>query len=409
MTVSERFLNYVRMETMSDEDSVSTPSTSCQLDLGRRLVGELLELGLLDANMDENGYVMATLPKNTDANVPVIGFIAHMDTAPDLSTRDITPRIVKNYDGSTIALNNSVALSPVDFPFLNKYVGNDLIVTDGNTLLGADDKAGIAEIMTVLETLTKNPSIAHGTIKIAFTPDEEIGRGADHFDVAKFGAQYAYTVDGGELGELEFESFNAANIKLTVHGRNVHPGYAKNRMINSMEIAQELHAMLPREQKPQFTQGYEGFFHQTHIQGTVDETKAAYILRDHDHVLFEEKKRLFRSIVDFINLKYGKNTVELIMDDRYYNMGEKIKPVFFIVEIAKDAMKELGIEPIVKPIRGGTDGSRLSYMGLPCPNIFTGGHNFHGRHEFISIQSMEKAVLTVLKIIEKFSVFEPHS
>lgn len=408
MTVAERFLKYVKIETTSNEESESCPSTQNQLVLGNLLVRELLELGLSDAQIDANGYVMASLPSNMDKDIPVIGFISHMDTAPDLTTMNSKPRTIKNYDGATIVLDesNKITLSPIDFSFLSNYVGNDLIVTDGNTLLGADDKAGIAEIMATIETLVNSPEIKHGTLKFGFTPDEEIGRGANHFDVKKFGAQYAYTVDGGELGELEYESFNAANLKITVHGRNVHPGDAKNRMINSMEIAQELHAMLPKHEKPQFTEGYEGFFHQTMLQGNVDETKTAYILRDHDRELFEKRKALVIDIVHFINAKYGKGTVDLTMDDMYYNMGEKIKDVFFIVEIAKAAMLELDINPIIKPIRGGTDGSRLSYMGLPCPNIFTGGHNFHGRHEFISIQSMEKSVQTLLKIIEKYTQLE---
>lgn len=406
MTVQERFLKYIKIETTSNEESLSCPSTKSQLVLGKCLVEELLDLGLVDAHMDDNGYVMATVPSNINQVVPVIGFISHLDTAPDLSTHNIAPRIVENYDGSVIMLDEAkdIQLSPTDFPSLNKYIGNDLIVTDGNTLLGADDKAGIAEIMTAIELLVNAPHIKHGVLKFGFTPDEEIGRGADHFDVEKFGAEYAYTMDGGELGELEWESFNAANLKITVHGRNVHPGYAKNRMINSMDIAQELHSMLPQHEKPQFTEGYEGYFHQTMIQGTVDETKTAYILRDHNRELFEKRKALIHDIVNFINAKYGDGTVDLTMTDMYYNMGEKIKPVYFMVDIAKDAMIELGITPILKAIRGGTDGSRLSYMGLPCPNIFAGGHNFHGRHEFIPIQSMEKAVQTILKIVEKYAL-----
>lgn len=404
MTVTKRFLKYIKVETTSNENSPTCPSTKNQLVLGQMLVDELLSLGLKDAKMDKNGYVMATLPSNIDKDIPVIGFIAHIDTAPDLATKDIKPRIVENYDGSVITLNeNGATLSIEDFPELSEYIGNDLIVTDGNTLLGADDKAGVAEIMTALEVLINTPEVKHGTIKIGFTPDEEIGRGADLFDVEKFGAKYAYTLDGGKLGELEYESFNAANLKITFNGRNVHPGNAKNSMKNSMEIAMEFHAMLPSEQRPQFTQDYEGFFHMISFKGNVDQTNTAYILRDHDRTLFEERKALVNRIVAFINAKYGENTVMLYMKDYYYNMGEKIEPVFFIVDIAKEAMEEIGIEPIIKPIRGGTDGSRLSFMGLPCPNIFAGGHNFHGRHEFIPIQSMELAVKTILKIIEKYT------
>lgn len=408
MNVIEKFLKYIEIESTSDESSETCPSTPNQLVLGQQLVDELLQLGLEDAHMDANGYVMATLPSNIDTDVPVIGFIAHLDTSPDLTTKNIQPRIIENYDGENIVLNSeqNVHLSPQDFPVLKDYIGDDLIVTDGNTLLGADDKAGIAEIMTVIEHLINSPDIKHGTIKIAFTPDEEIGRGADHFEVKKFGADYAYTIDGGQVGELEYESFNAASLKLTFHGRNVHPGTAKNRMINSMSIAMEFHSMLPTNQKPEYTEGYEGFFHQTSFNGIVDKTNTAYIVRDHNRQLFEEKKELVYNIADFINKKYGQNTVEFEMKDMYYNMGEMIEPNFFMVDIAKEAMVELNIEPIIKPIRGGTDGSRLSFMGLPCPNIFTGGHNFHGRHEFIPIQSMEKAVMTIIKIIEKYATFE---
>lgn len=404
MTVLERFLKYIAIETTSHEASTTCPSTPNQLVLGQLLVDELLELGLTDACMDENGYVMATLESNVEHDVTTIGFISHLDTAPDLTTKNICPRIVKNYDGSTILLNKEqkVSLSPDDFPVMRNYIGQDLIVTDGTTLLGADDKAGVAEIMTAVETFVHNKELKHGTIKIGFTPDEEIGRGADKFDVKLFGAKYAYTLDGGEIGELEYESFNANNLKIRINGRNVHPGSSKDRMINSMEIAQELHAMLPHAQKPQFTSGYEGFFHQLFIQGNVDLTLTAYILRDHDRVLFEEKKALMKRSVDYLNAKYGEGTIELTMKDVYYNMGEKIEPVFEIVEIAKKAMIDLDIKPIIKPIRGGTDGSRLSFMGLPCPNVFAGGHNFHGRHEFVPVQSMEKAVQTIIGIADGF-------
>jgi len=405
MTVTERFLKYIMIPTTSDESSEVCPSTPNQTVLAQLLVDELKSMGITDAHMDQNSYVMATIPSNMDKTVETIGFISHLDTAPDLSTVDIKPRIIKNYHGNVITLNEieGTLLSPHDFPELENYAGQDLIVTDGNTLLGADDKAGIAEIMTMAETLMTNPDIKHGTIKIGFTPDEEIGRGANFFDVDKFGADFAYTLDGGPIGELEYESFNANNLKIVIHGRNVHPGSAKNQMINSMEIMQELHSMLPKEQKPQFTDGYEGFFHQLYIKGSVDHTETAYILRDHDKDLFEQKKELMVNIVDYLNKKYGRDTIELDMKDMYYNMGEMIRPVFHIVELAKEAMIELGIKPIIKPIRGGTDGARLSYMGLPCPNIFAGGHNFHGRHEYIPIQSMEMAVKTILKIIEKFA------
>lgn len=405
MNVLDRFLKYIAVETTSEESSMTCPSTKGQLELGAILVEELKAMGLEDANMDDNGYVMATLPSNMDKEVPTIGFIAHMDTAPDLTTKDINPRIVKNYDGGDVILNEEldIVLSPTDFPEMAVYAGQDLVVTDGKTLLGADDKAGVAEIMTAIATLVENPEIKHGTIKVGFTPDEEIGRGADKFDVERFNADYAYTLDGGPIGELEYESFNANNPKLVIHGRNVHPGYAKDRMINSMDIMMELHGMLPVADKPQFTAGYEGFFHQTFITGSVEQTSTGYIIRDHDRTKFEARKQLLVDAVDFINKKYGEGTVDLEMKDSYYNMGEKIEPVFHIVDIVKDVMEDLGIEPLVHPIRGGTDGSRLSYMGLPCPNIFAGGHNFHGKHEFVPVQSMEKAVDVVVGIVKAFA------
>ena len=405
MTVLDRFLSYIKVETTSNEASNTCPSTPGQLVLGKQLVQELLDLGLEDASMDENGYIMATLPSNLDKEVPVLGFIAHMDTAPDLTTKDIKPRLIENYDGEAITLNEAlnIILSPDDFKALKKYVGQTLVVTDGTTLLGADDKAGVAEIMTAVSYLVDHPEVAHGTIKIGFTPDEEIGRGADLFNVEKFGADYAYTMDGGQIGELEFESFNANNIKITIHGRNVHPGYAKNQMINAMDIAHELHAMLPWQEKPQFTTGYEGFFHQTMIQGSVEECHTAYILRDHDRSKFESRKGQLQGIVDLLNARYGEGTIDLDMKDMYYNMGEKIEPVYEIVEIAKSAMEDLGIKPLIHPIRGGTDGARLSFMGLPCPNIFAGGHNFHGKHEFVPVESMEAAVKVILGIVDRFS------
>lgn len=404
MNVLDRFLKYIAVETTSDEASKTCPSTEGQLVLGQLLVDELIEMGLSDASLDKNGYVMATLPSNIDKDVPTIGFISHMDTAPDLTTKDIKPRVVSDYDGQAITLNEelNIVLSPVDFPEMKSYKGQDIVVTDGKTLLGADDKAGIAEIMTAVAHLCENPDIPHGTIKVGFTPDEEIGRGADLFDVAKFDAEYAYTLDGGPIGELEFENFNANNVKLTIHGRNVHPGYAKDRMINSMEILQELHAMLPHNEKPQFTSGYEGFFLQTHISGMVEQSSTGYIIRDHDREKFEAKKELMHNTVDFLNKKYGDGTVDLEMKDSYYNMKEKVEPVYHIVDIAKEAMLELDIKPLIHPIRGGTDGARLSFMGLPCPNIFAGGHNFHGKHEFVPVQSMEKAVEVILGIVQGF-------
>ncbi len=403
MTVLERFLKYIAVPTTSDEESTTCPSTPNQKVLGQMLAEELQEMGIQDVSMDENGYIMATIPSNVDKEVPTIGFIAHMDTAPDLTTVGTEPRVVKDYDGSAICLNEAknIVLSPQSYPSLLDYVGQDLVVTNGLTLLGADDKAGVAEIMTAAAYFTSNPDVAHGTIKIGFTPDEEIGRGADHFDVEKFGAEYAYTLDGGEIGELEYESFNANNVHITIHGQNVHPGSAKDKMVNSMQIAMELDRMLPQAQRPQYTEGYEGFFHLQDMTGTVEETKMFYILRDHDKSLFEKRKALLKSSVALLNQQYGEGTIDVDMKDMYYNMGEKIEPVYDIVENAKEVMIELGIEPIIRPIRGGTDGSRLSFMGLPCPNIFAGGHNFHGKHEFVPVQSMEKAVEVIKGIVAK--------
>jgi len=400
--VVERFIRYVQFDTKSDPSSETCPSTSKQLALGQELVRELKELGLADAAIDENGYVMATLPSNMDVETKVIGFIAHMDTSPDMSGENVKPKLVENYDGGDIVLNseNGIVLSPTDFPDLKNYIGDTLITTDGTTLLGADNKAGIAEIITAVEYLIENPDIKHGTIKIGFTPDEEIGRGADKFDVEKFNADFAYTVDGGPIGELEYENFNAAGAKIKIHGRNVHPGASKNKMKNSVLIAMELNSMLPVAERPEYTDGYEGFFHLNNFNGDVEETNIVYIIRDHFKDRFEKKKKLIEEAVSFLNLKYGEGTIDLQLKDQYFNMKEKIEPVMEIVDLAKKAMLEVGVTPNIKPVRGGTDGARLSYMGLPCPNIFTGGHNFHGKYEFASVASMKKAVEVILKIVE---------
>ena len=402
--LKERFLRYISIDTQSDPASTTFPSTEKQLNLSRLLVDELKALGLDDAQLDEHGYVMATLPANTDKDIPVIGFLAHVDTSPDMDGKDIKPQIIENYDGKDILLNKDkdMYLRVNDFPELGKYLGQTLITTDGTTLLGADDKAGIAEIMTALEELVSNPHIKHGTIKVGFTPDEEIGKGVDHFDVKKFGAAYAYTLDGGEVGELEFENFNAAYAKVKVQGRNVHPGMAKHKMINSMIIGAEFNDMLPVFERPEFTEHYEGFFHLIKFDGTVEESTLQYIIRDHDRQKFDDKKVQIQQVADFLNKKYGPGTFTIEMKDQYYNMREKVEPVYHIVEIAGQAMKDLGIKPHIKPIRGGTDGSRLSYMGLPCPNIFAGGHNFHGKYEFIPLESMEKATRVILKLINLY-------
>lgn len=404
--VVERFIRYVKFDTKSDPNSELCPSTRGQYTFGEELVKELIEIGLTDANIDENGYIMATLPSNIDKDVPTIGFIAHMDTSPDMSGENVKPKLIDNYDGKDITLNEekNIILSTKDFPDLLDYVGDTLITTDGTTLLGVDNKAGIAEIITAVEYLIDNPSIKHGTVKIGFTPDEEIGRGADLFNVAAFGAEYAYTMDGGPIGELEYENFNAAGVKIKIQGRNVHPGTAKNKMVNSMLIAMELHSMLPVNERPEYTSGYEGFFHLNEINGDVEETKLIYIIRDHDKSLFEKKKMIMTEAVSFINSKYGEGTVDMDLKDSYFNMKEKIEPVMDIVLKAKKAMEALDIKPVIKPVRGGTDGARLSYMGLPCPNIFAGGHNYHGKFEYVPVSSMKKAVEVILKIIEDLTV-----
>ncbi len=403
--VINRFLEYVKIDTKSDEESKSSPSTEVQFDLANKLVEELKGLGLEDASVDENCYVMATLPSNLDKESTVIGFIAHMDTSPDMSGTDVKPQFVEDYDGKDIVLNKkeNIVLSPDSFPELLGYVGQTLITTDGTTLLGADDKAGIAEIVTAIEHLVKNPDIKHGTIKIAFTPDEEIGRGTEHFDVKKFGAELAYTLDGGQIGELEFENFNAAKLTVKVKGLNVHPGYAKNKMVNSMLIAMEYNSMLPVNQTPFYTEKYEGFFHMASVKGEVEETVMTYIVRDHDMAKFKEKQELAEKIGEFLNHKHGEGTVEVELTEQYLNMREKIEPVMHIVETAEQAMKNVGVEPKKTPIRGGTDGSKLSYMGLPTPNLFTGGHNYHGRFEYIPVESMEKAVKVILEIIDLYA------
>lgn len=397
----ERFLRYVKLETTSDENSKDCPSTPGQIEFQYMLAEELRSIGMQDVEVDLNGYLMACLPSNTDKDVPVIGFISHVDTSPDCSAKNIEPKI-HVYKGKTLVLNEkkNISLSAKEFPALVNYLNQEIITSDGQTLLGADDKAGIAEIVTAMEFLIKNPSIKHGEIKIAFTPDEEIGRGADRFDVQKFGVDFAYTVDGGPIGELEFENFNAATAKITIQGLNVHPGTAKNRMKNSMRIGMELNNMIPINERPEYTDGYEGFYHLTEFTGAVDYTKMAYIIRDHDKELFTRKKELMIKIVDHLNIKYGSGTVKLTMFDQYYNMREKLEPVMFIVELAQRAMESVGVTPLIKPIRGGTDGSRLSYMGIPCPNIFSGGLNYHSRYEFIPVNSMKKAVEVIVKIAE---------
>ncbi len=400
MTVVDRFLQYVRFDTQSDELTNMTPSTPGQMIFARHLEEELRAMGLDNISLDDNGYLMATLPANTDRKgIPTVGFIAHLDTSPDMSGRHVSPRIVENYDGEAITLNaeKNIILSPEEFPELRHYVGQDLIVTDGNTLLGADDKAGIAEIMTAIDYLKKHPEIEHGDIRIAFNPDEEIGKGAHKFDVERFAADWAYTMDGGEIGELEFENFNAAVAKVTFKGRNVHPGYAKHKMINSIRIANQFAIMLPRWETPEHTEGYEGFYHLISIEGTVEQTTLTYIIRDHDRDRFERRKKEFEHLTRKINHEFP-DVASLEISDQYYNMREKIEPVSHIIDIAVEAMKEAGVEPKVVPIRGGTDGAQLSFKGLPCPNIFAGGLNFHGRFEFVPVPSMEKATEVIVEI-----------
>lgn len=402
MTLVERFLKYVSFDTQSDESTRVTPSTSGQMVFAKYLKTELEALGLEDITLDEHGYLFATLPANTDKEVPTIGFIAHMDTSPDMSGKDVKPRIVKNYEGGDITLSSEerVVLSPMQFPELLDYKGEDLIVTDGKTLLGADDKAGIAEIVSAIAYLKEHPEIKHGKIRIGFNPDEEIGEGAHKFDVEKFGCEWAYTMDGGEVGELEFENFNAAAAKVTFKGRNVHPGYAKHKMINSIRIANQFISMLPRHETPEHTTGYEGFYHLIGIQGEVEQTTVTYIIRDHDRNKFENRKAEMAHLVRKINAEFGEDTATLELRDQYYNMREKIEPVMHIIDVAFEAMKQAGVEPKVKAIRGGTDGAQLSFKGLPCPNIFAGGLNFHGRYEFVPIRSMEKAMNVIIKIAE---------
>lgn len=403
--VVEKFLKYVSYDTKSDEESTTVPSTNGQMILANELVKELKEMGIQQVSIDDNGYVMATIPSNIEKAVPTIGFIAHMDTAPDMSGKNVKPKFVENYDGEDIILNeeNNIILSPKDFPELKKYIGKTLITTDGTTLLGADDKAGISEIMSAVEYLIENPHIPHGNICIGFTPDEEVGRGADLFDVKKFDADFAYTVDGGTIGELEYENFNAAGAKISIHGRNVHPGSAKGKMIHSTLIANEFVSSLPQSETPATTEGYEGFYHLIHLNGEVEETKLQYIIRDFDRESFENRKTFIRNIADKLNDKYGNGTVEIEVKDQYFNMKEKVEPVKHVVDTAELAMKEVGVTPIIVPIRGGTDGARLSFMGLPTPNLFTGGHNFHGKYEFIPTFAMEKAVEVILKIVELYT------
>ena len=402
MNLVDRFLHYVSFDTQSDELTNLTPSTPGQMLFAQKLAEELERIGLTEVTLDDNGYLMASLPSNIDKDVPVVGFIAHLDTSPDMSGRHVSPRIVKNYDGKDIVLcaEEDIVLKPSEFPELHHYIGQDLIVTNGKTLLGADDKAGIAEIVSAIVYLKEHPEIKHGKIRIGFNPDEEIGLGAHKFDVEKFGCDWAYTMDGGEVGELEFENFNAASAKITFKGRNVHPGYAKNKMINSIRVANRFMSMLPADEAPEHTEGYEGFYHLIGITGEVEQTTVSYIIRDHDRTRFEERKKEMERLVAKINEEYGPGTATLELRDQYYNMREKVEPVMHIVDLVSEAMRAVDVVPMVKPVRGGTDGAQLSFKGLPCPNIFAGGLNFHGRYEFVPIQSIEKAMKVVVKIAE---------
>lgn len=403
--ILDKFLRYVAIDTMSDPDSPSQPSTQKQFNLLNLLCEELKAMGVEDVSVDQYGYLMATIPSNIEKDVPAIGFIAHVDSSPDASGADIKPQVFENYDGGDIVINQEkgMKLSPVDFPELRRYIGQTIVTTDGTTLLGADDKAGVAEIMCAAEYIMTHPEFKHGEIKIGFTPDEEIGRGVDYFDVAKFGAKYAYTMDGGQIGELEYENFNAAGAKITVQGRNIHPGYAKDKMVNAIILASELNDMLPVWQRPEHTSGYEGFFHIVKFSGVVEEATIQYIIRDHDFELFEQKKKLLEECVAFMNAKYGEGTFTLEMKDQYYNMRKEVEPHYHIIETAVKAMEEAGIEVDIRPIRGGTDGARLSFMGLPCPNIFAGGHNFHGKFEYVPVESMEKATEVILNILKIYA------
>ena len=402
MDLVERFLKYVSFDTQSDENSETTPSSPKQMVFAKYLQGELTTLGFEDVDLDEHGYLYATLPANTEKDVPVIGFIAHMDTSPDMSGANVTPRIVSKYDGSDIVLNEAdgIILSPRQYPELLKHQGEDLIVTNGHSLLGADDKAGIAEIVSAMVYLKEHPEIKHGKIRVAFNPDEEIGMGAHKFDVQKFGCEFAYTMDGGEVGELEYENFNAASAKVHVKGVNVHPGTAKNKMINSMRVANEFISLMPKSEVPECTEGYEGFYHLIGMKGEVENTTLNYIIRDHDRSIFEQRKQNMLAWAEQLNEKYGKGTVSVELKDQYYNMREKVEPVKHIIDIAFKAMEEAGVTPVIHAIRGGTDGAQLSFKGLPCPNIFAGGMNMHGRFEYVPIQSMEKAKNVIIKICE---------
>lgn len=404
--IIDRFLSYVEIDTQSDPHSTTTPSTEKQWVLAKKLEQELKQIGMSDVTLDDNGYVMATLPSNVERIIPVIGFISHYDTSPDFTATGVKPKIITNYDGKDIVLNpeENIVLSPNYFDDLKQYKGQTIITTDGTTLLGADDKAGVAEIVTAMEYLINNPHIRHGAVRIAFTPDEEIGRGAHKFDVKKFGAQWAYTMDGSQIGELEYENFNAAEVIVSVKGKSVHPGYAKGKMINAINILNEFLSLLPKKERPQYTAHREGFFHFHSIEGNVSQAKTTGIIRDHDRVKFDARKELIEQIVGDLTDRFG-NIITLEIQDQYYNMKEKVEPVMHIVDIAEQAMLALDIEPIIKPIRGGTDGSQLSYMGLPCPNIFAGGHNFHGPYEYIPVESMERATDVIVKVIELTSKY----
>ncbi len=398
MNITERFLNYVSFDTQSDDYSDTVPSTAKQMVFAEYLKKELISEGLRDVELDDKGYLYATLPGNTEKNVPTIGFIAHMDTSPDASGANVKPRIINNYDGKDIVLSSGLVTSPSVFPELKAHVGEDLIVTDGTTLLGADDKAGIAEIVQAMVYLKQHPEIKHGDIRVAFNPDEEIGRGAHHFDVEKFAAKFAYTMDGSEVGEIEYENFNAAYARITINGCSVHPGYAKGKMKNAGRIATELVRLLPQDETPETTDGYQGFYHLTNINGNCEQANLSLIIRDHDKDKFESRKATIQRVTLYINDKYGEGTATLEMNDQYYNMREKIEPIMHVIEIAEKAIKDAGMAPKIKAIRGGTDGAQLSFMGLPCPNIFAGGVNFHGPHEFCPVQSLEKAMMTIVNI-----------